>query len=88
MHHSPGARGRGFGHTTDIATCACKRRCLLSQTPKTASIIKAFISYIQCFIAYCFKNVDIISKMKQKGMHIYIMQLNDIIKHINEESYK
>ena len=54
------------------------------QTPKRASITKAFISYIQCFIAYCFKVIG----MKLKGTCIYIMPLNDIIKHINEESNK
>ena len=58
--------------------------------PKRAFIIKAFISYILCFVfnAYCFKNVNIIIRMKQKGPCIYIMPLNDIIKHINDESNK
>ena len=45
-------------------------------------MIKAFISYIQCFIAYCFKNVNIIIRMKNKDTCVYIMSLNDVIKHI------
>ena len=62
---------------------------LFHKTPKRASIIKAFISYtFSVFIAYCFKNVNIIIRMKQKGTCIYIMSLNDIIKHTNEESNK
>ena len=45
---------------------------LFPKTPKRASIIKAFVSFIQCF--YCFKNVNIIIiRMKQKGTRIYIM---------------
>ena len=57
---------------------------LFPKTPKRTSIIKAFISYFSVFIAYCFKNVNIIIRMKQKGTCIYIMPLNDIIKYINE----
>ena len=58
---------------------------------KMTSIIKAFISYIQCFIAYCLKNVNIIIWMKQKSTCVYILPLNGVtkhIKHLNEGSNK
>ena len=42
--------------------------------PKRASIIKTFVSFIQCF--YCFKIVNIIIRIKQKGMRIYIMNVS------------
>ena len=44
---------------------------LFPKTPKRASIIKTFVSFSQCF--YCFKNVNIIIRMKQKGARIYTM---------------
>ena len=52
-------------------------------------LLRAFIIVtFSVFIAYCFKNVNIIIRMKQKGTCIYIMPLNDIVKNINEESNK
>ena len=56
-----------------------------------ATRVRSSIYYIvtfSVFIAYCSKNVNVIIRMKQKGMCIYIMPLNDIIKHTNEESNK
>ena len=79
-----------FWHSLSYYTEVYALVLLFPKTPKKASVIKAFISYIKCFIAYCFKNVNIIIRMKQKGtcMYMYIMPLNDIIKHINEKSNK
>ena len=54
-------------------------------TTRVISSIYYIVTFI-VFIAYCSKNVNIITRLKQKGMCIYIMPLNDITKHTNEES--
>ena len=54
---------------------------LFLKTPKRASIIKAFIGYIQCF--YCLLFQDL-----QNETERYVYLYHDIVKHINEASNK